>query len=315
MVAVLALFILGMILVIKGGDWFVDASVSIARISGLPEIFIGATIVSIATTLPEVIVSSTAAIDGHTTMSIGNAVGSMICNIGLILGITTIISPSKTSEKTFKIKSLLLVLYTIILMTIAYNGIISRFEAIFLLGLLVVYMVINSVILKKKKISAQGNEQINIDKREKFKIGLYFVLGIAAILIGSNLLIDNGVILAEYFGVPEAIIALSLIALGTSLPELVTAITALRKGNTGISIGNILGANILNITTVLGISGTIAPLTVLNQNIILDIPVAILLTSVLIVPTLILKKVTRLQGIFFLCIYAGYLTILFTKTV
>lgn len=306
----IVLFLLGFILVVKGGDWFVDSSVSISRISGLPEIFIGATIVSIATTLPEVIVSSTAAIKGHTTMSVGNGVGSMICNIGLILGFTTLLKPTRTGGRVFRYKSLLVVIYTSILIFISLDRVIDKSESLILLLMLGVYIGFNTLILRKKRTNG-NNKRIVADKRELTSIIFYFILGLGGIIAGSNLLINNGIILAEVIGVPEAIISLTLIALGTSLPELVTALTALRKGNTSLSVGNIIGANILNITMVLGISSAIAPLTIIKQNLVLDMPVAGILTVFLILPSLITKKVSRIQGILLLLVYFAYLLLVY----
>lgn len=308
MALVLILFILGLILVIKGGDWFVDSAISIAKLSGLPEIFIGATIVSIATTLPEVIVSATGALDGKTTMSLGNAVGSMICNVGLILGITNLISPSKKLSKIFNIKSLILITYSLILIVFSYNGIINRTESLFLLFLFILFLSFNTFSLKKNK-NNDKSIAYEISKQEIIRIASFFIIGILAIILGSNLLIKNGSELARYIGIPEGIIALTLIALGTSLPELVTALTALKKGNSELSVGNILGANILNISLVLGVSGVISPIEILPRNIRFDIPIALLLALLLIVPSMKNKRVSRFQSGVLLTIYVLYIAI------
>lgn len=306
------LFILGLILVIKGGDWFVDSSVKIAKISGLPEVFIGATLVSIATTSPEIMVSATAAAKGHSTMSIGNAVGSIICNIGLILGLTNIIMPSKIDKSLFSGKAFLMVLYMLLLFILGINGFINRTDSIVLIVLFIIYVIYNFYNFRNKKVQILAQNTKRLFSKEMIKIGISFVLGITAILLGANLLIDNGVILAGYLGVPEAIISLTLIALGTSLPELVTAITALKKGHGGLSIGNVIGANILNITLVIGISGIITSLKLIRQNIIFDFPVALVLMLLLLIPLSRKNEITRLNGITLLLVYIGYIALLYS---
>lgn len=307
MLTIYVLFILGSILVIKGGDWFVDSAVEIAKISGLPKIFIGATIVSVATTLPEVIVSLTAANQGHTTMAVGNAVGSMICNIGLILSITAIFGIVKANTKDFRAKSAILVACTAVLIAFSYDGIIRKVEGVFLLVLLGLYMYSNIKMLKKNSEMKSLSKNIMVERKSLGRTMFYFVLGIAAIIAGSNLMINNGVVIAEHLGVPKAVISLTLIALGTSLPELVTGISSLIKGNEDIGLGNIIGANILNSVLVIGASGTVADLTIIPQNISLDLPVASLLTLILVIPAWIKKKVTRPQGIVMICIYFAYI--------
>ncbi|QUI22067.1 calcium/sodium antiporter [Vallitalea pronyensis] len=311
MIIPILLFLIGLILIVKGGDLFIDSSINIARAYHLPEIFIGATIVSIATTAPEVIVSVTAAANGHTTMSIGNAIGSTICNTGLILGITNIIMPSTIKGKFFKIKSIVLLLFFIVISFFAYDGLITKDDSLMLIMLLLGYMMLDTFILKyKRKQTSQHNREIFCFSR-KIKILLFFVIGIFSIIGGSNLLINNGVQIAEFIGVPESVISLSLIAFGTSLPELTTALTAMKKGHTSLSAGNIIGANILNITFVIGSSGLVSPLTIEKQNIFLDFPVSFLLILVLTLPCLFKSKISRIQAIILLIIYVTYITILY----
>lgn len=311
MIIPILLFLIGLILIVKGGDLFIDSSINIARAYHLPEIFIGATIVSIATTAPEVIVSVTAAANGHTTMSIGNAIGSTICNTGLILGITNIIMPSTIKGKFFKIKSIVLLLFFIVISFFAYDGLITKDDSLMLIMLLLGYMMLDTFILKyKRKQTSQHNREIFGFSR-KIKILLFFVIGIFSIIGGSNLLINNGVRIAEFIGVPESVISLSLIAFGTSLPELTTALTAMKKGHTSLSAGNIIGANILNITFVIGSSGLVSPLTIEKQNILLDFPVSFLLILVLTLPCLFKNKISRIQAIILLIIYVTYITILY----
>lgn len=311
MIIPILLFLIGLILIVKGGDLFIDSSINIARAYHLPEIFIGATIVSIATTAPEGIVSVTAAAKGHTTMSVGNAIGSTICNTGLILGVTNIIMPSRIKGKFFKIKSIVLLLFFIVISFFAYDGLITKDDSLILIMLLLGYMILDTFILKyKRKQTSQHNREIFGFSR-KIKILLFFVIGIFSIIGGSNLLINNGIQIAEFIGVPESVISLSLIAFGTSLPELTTALTALKKGHTSLSAGNIIGANILNITFVIGSSGLVSPLTIEKQNIFLDFPVSFFMILVLTLPCLFKNKISRIQAIILLIIYVTYITILY----
>ncbi|WP_244282055.1 calcium/sodium antiporter [Maledivibacter halophilus] len=305
------LFCIGLILIIKGGDMFVESSVNIARATHLPEIFIGATIVSIATTTPEGIVSITAAAKGYTSMSIGNAIGSTICNTGLVLGFSNIIIPGKIKGRFFKMKSVLIIVYFIIIIILSYDGLIDISDSIILLILLFVYIILEGFVLKYKKNQNLKNNKMKIGLRGKFEIFLSFTIGLLGIVIGSNLLINNGVILAEFIGVPESVISLSIIALGTSLPELTTALTALKKGHTALSVGNVIGANILNITLVIGVSGIVNPLKVVKQNLFLDFPVSFLMILILTIPCFLRNRISRVQSAFLLFIYVAYITILY----
>lgn len=309
MLTVSMLFLFGLLCLIKGGDWFVDAAIEIAKISGLSQVLIGATIVSVATTLPELIVSSTAAFHGETTMSIGNAVGSMICNTGFVLSIAAIFGNITIKDKHFKIKSITLVLFTFILIVCSLDGIIITLEAILLISLLLIYLYTNVRILDvdKKIIKSSGttkNRDRDIGLR---KIIVYFILGLCLIFLGSNLIVENGIILAEFMRVPTAVISLTIIALGTSLPELVIGISSIIKGNEEISVGNIIGANIFNISLVIGTSGLISELKIIPQNLMLDMPIALLLSLVLIIPSLITKRILKIQGLLMLSIYISYI--------
>lgn len=307
MLTVTILFVFGLLCLIKGGDWFVDASIEIAKISGLPKVLIGATIVSIATTLPELIVSSTAALHGETTMSVGNAVGSMICNIGFVLSISAIFGNINIRDKHFKIKSITLVLYTLVLIIFSLDGIIATYEAAFLIVLLIIYLYTNVKILSKDKKTIKGassdlNSDISINK-----VILKFIFGLCFIFIGSNIIVENGIIIAKFIKVPTAVISLTIIALGTSLPELVIAISSIVKGNEDISVGNIIGANIFNVSLVIGSSGLVSELKIIQQNLMLDMPIALLLSLVLIIPSLITKRILKIQGLFMLSIYFSYI--------
>lgn len=307
MLTVTIFFILGLLFLIKGGDWFVDSAVEIAKISGISQVLIGATIVSVATTLPELIVSSTAAFHGETTMSVGNAVGSMICNMGFVLALSSIFGNIVIKDKHFKMKSITLVLYTFVLIAVSLDRKIVRVESVLLILLLITYIYTNVKNLNNKNnVNALHKSEVKLKK-----VIINFILGLCLIIIGSNLIVENGIILAKFMKVPTAVISLTLIALGTSLPELVVGITAVLKGNEEISVGNIIGANIFNITLVTGVSGLISELKIIPQNLMLDMPIALLISLVLIIPSLITKRILKIQGLFMLSIYFSYIIYMF----
>jgi cation:H+ antiporter len=306
------LFILGLILIIKGGDYFVDSAAWIAKVTHIPEVIIGATIVSLATTFPEAMVSVFSSLNKQPDMAVGNAIGSIICNTGLILGIYNLIKPTKINTKVYTFKSLLLITYLLVFWYMSINRIISGFEASILLLLLFTYIVFNVAVVSYKKSIARNTivYEKHTAREYTFQISR-FIIGILLIVIGARLLVSQGTLMAKSWGVSEALISLTLIALGTSLPELATAISALLKGHTGLSIGNILGANILNITMVIGLSAQISPLALNKQAFYFDIPSAIIITALLVIPSILFKKISRLHAVLLLSGYAAYLFILF----
>ena len=268
------LFIVGLILLIKGGDWFVDGAVGIAHRFNMPEILIGATVVSIGTTLPEVMVSAGSAVKGIGSMAYGNALGSIICNTALIAAITIAVKPSDVDRKSMKTPVIFFTLAALVYVFISYfTGSFSRISGILLLILFVVYMIIAVKqalsITKNPKAQTSDNEVEDNDNKEDskkessvLKFLVLLVIGAALIAVGADLLVDNGTIIAERLGVPSTVIALTFVALGTSLPELVTAITSLIKGSGALSLGNIIGANMFNLVLVSGLSISLAPFDV-----------------------------------------------------
>jgi len=311
---------------IKGGDWFVDGAVGIAHRFNMPEILIGATVVSIGTTLPEVMVSAGSAVKGIGSMAYGNAIGSIICNTALIAAITIAVKPSDVDRKSMKTPVIFFTLAALVYVFISYfTGSFSRISGILLLILFIVYMIIAVKqalsITKNPKSEVSDTESENNDNREEskkessvLKFLVLLVVGAALIAVGADLLVDNGTIIAERLGVPSTVIALTFVALGTSLPELVTAITSLIKGSGALSLGNIIGANMFNLVLVSGLSITLAPFDVpcdkliggINSSLVIDIPVMILVSCILIIPALIRGKMARLQGILMLAIYAAF---------
>lgn len=318
MTLVIILFFVGFFLITKGADIFIDCTVKIGRKTGISELILGATIVSFATTLPELTVSVFASIDNYTTMSLGNAVGSIICNTGLILGLVVIISPFKVDKNMFSSKSIILLISVLTLMVLGANGSISRGDGFILIVLLIVFMYSNiKSVSGKNRINSPNNMQSNScdniksSKHENLKVGVLFVLGLIMMVVGSKLLVDNGVKIANSIGVPQGIISLTVIALGTSLPELVSSLTVIKKQHHGISVGNILGANILNIVSVIGISSLINDLPILSQNMRIDFEFMTIILLILILPTIKSGKLYRVQGLLLLSSYIIYITTLY----
>ena len=286
------LFIVGLLFLIKGGDWFVDGASALARRFHLPELLIGATVVSIGTTLPEVMVSTMSALSGHGEIAYGNAIGSVICNAALIAAITIAVRPGKVDPKTLKTPVAFFFAAAAIYCAAAYVfGRFTRVMGIIMLAMFVAYMVVN--VLQMKNTPAEAHEDAE-EEMPLAKTLVLLVLGAVLIALGANLLVDNGTLIAQALGVPESVIALTFVALGTSLPELVTAITSLVKGHSDLSLGNVVGANVFNLVLVSGVSVTLAPFTVpqsatlfgINSSLVLELPVMLAVMLILTVPAL-----------------------------
>ena len=318
------LFIVGLVLLIKGGDWFVDGATGIAHRFHIPELLIGATVVSIGTTLPEVMVSATSALGGHGEIAYGNAVGSIICNTSLIAAISVAIRPSKIDRKALLLPVLFFFASAAIYVTVAYAfGSFSRVVGIILLAIFVIYMIISVYQTKKQPAEPVGDEALpDPATQTKFSVVkelILLVVGAAVIAVGADLLVDNGTIIAEKLGVPESVIALTFVALGTSLPELVTAITSLVKGHGALSLGNVIGANLFNLVLVGGVSIVLSPFDIpggkqiagINSSLVIDIPVMLFVMAFLTLPSLIRGKLSRVQGIVLLGIYAAFCVLQF----
>ena len=307
------LFIAGLVLLIKGGDWFVDGATGIAHRFHVPELLIGATVVSIGTTLPEVMVSATSALSGHGEIAYGNAIGSIICNTSLIAALTIAIRPATVDKKSLRTPVLFFFSAAVVYILFAVlTGEFSRFAGLLLLSIFAVYMFTTVRQALTNKVPAEQEEEA--PSGSIVKELLLLVIGAAAIAVGARLLVDNGTLIAQWLGVPESVIALTFVALGTSLPELVTAITALAKGHGALSLGNIIGANLFNLVLVSGVSATLMPFPVpaskllfgMNSSFLVDIPVMLLVMLLLTVPALVKGKLSRTQGISLLAIYAGF---------
>ena len=387
------LFVIGLIFLIKGGDWFVDGATGIAHRFHIPEILIGATVVSIGTTLPEVMVSATGAMQGQGAMAYGNAIGSIICNTSLIAALTIAIRPSGVDKKTLRFPVIFFFCAAIFYAFVAYFfGEFSRWVGIVLLCGFLAYMIVLVIQAfrdrqPKEEITGELVADVLDDEVEEENQGsvgdfigfllvgfgliaafvinvvtsggfmtdvsdfmafaafylnallgviflaiglakaivrkglgllnsniLVLILGAAVIAIGATLLVDNGTIIAEKLGVPSSVIALTFVALGTSLPELVTAVTALAKGHSALSLGNIIGANIFNLVLVSGAAVTISPFPVpaekviggMNASLVVDIPVMFVVMALMTLPALFRGKLARWQGISLIGIYAAF---------
>lgn len=311
------LFIVGLLFLIKGGDWFVDGASALARRFHLPELLIGATVVSIGTTLPEVMVSTMSALSGHGEIAYGNAIGSVICNAALIAAITIAVRPGRVDPKTLKTPVAFFFAAAAIYCIAAYVfGRFTRVMGIIMLAVFVAYMAAN--VLQMKNTPA-GEQEESEEEMPLAKTLILLVLGAVLIAVGANLLVDNGTLIAQALGVPESVIALTFVALGTSLPELVTAITSLVKGHSDLSLGNVVGANVFNLVLVSGMSITLAPFTIpqsatlfgINSSLVLDLPVMLVVMLILTVPALVKGKLHRAQGILLLAIYAAFCAVQF----
>ena len=308
-------FAVGLVLLIKGGDWFVDGATGIATKFRLPDIVVGATVVSIGTTLPEVMVSATGALQGLGSMAYGNAIGSIICNTSLIAAISVACNPGPVNVKTLRMPVIFFFGSAALYCLAAYGlGEFPRWMGFVMLTIFVVYTVLNvrnglkNPNQEKEEASEQGEE------KSLLKLLLLLVIGAAVIAVGADLLVDHGTIIAKTLGVPETVIALTFVALGTSLPELVTTITSLKKGRASLGIGTVIGANVFNLVLVSGISVALAPFEVpvgkmlfgINSSLVLDLPLMLIVMLLLTVPALLKKKLGRWQGITLLCIYGAF---------
>jgi len=351
---VIILFLVGLGAIIKGGDWFVDAASWIAEKTGIPKLIIGATVVSFATTLPELLVSVFATISGDIGIATGNAIGSVTANLGLIMGISLVWLPSVIRRKDYILKSILMIVPLVVMFAFSFNGKADGTINIWCAIILFVIFAINifdnvyGAVKETKKLPYEekkeedikelnkeiGNEKPIDDttsladskkskkpKKEKKPLSpamettkniLLFIVGALGIIVGAELLVSTSTNIASSIGVSDTVIGLTIVAIGTSLPELVTTITALVKKESSLSVGNIIGANIIDLTMILSICAFVGggTLSMSEQNILLDIPVCLVEGLIALVPALITGKFRRWQGIAMLAVYIAYVVIL-----
>ena len=314
----LALFAVGVVLLIKGGDWFVDAAVGIAKKFHVPEIIIGATVVSIGTTLPEVMVSVTAALNNNGAVAYGNAIGSIICNTALIAALTIAIRPAPVNRKAVITPVLFFFVSACIYMVAAYFfGRFDRWLGFVMLLVFAIYMTmtIRNGFKNPVKVETEKEEEDNGGSLLKNIV----VLAIAAALIavGADMLEGSSVSLATMAGIPTEVVGVTIVALCTSLPELVTAVTALAKGHGALSLGNIIGANIFNLVLVSGAAVTLSPFAIpegsklfgFNTSQLIEIPLMVGVMALMTLPAVKKGKLYRWQGVSLLCIYAAFVVL------
>ncbi len=311
-------FFLGLILICKGGDWFVDAASKISEMLGIPKYVVGATIVSFATTMPEIIVSVASALKGHSIMAIGNAVGSVSANTGIILAISLFFLPVEIKREEYFLKTILYI-GTVLLLFISFQDrIFDRSDCLLLLlaGILFLVMNVKNAVNKKTKENGiRQSDRAKLQKRRKeqkeslWKVLIWFCIGAVAIVAGSELLVQSACEIAEKLHISEDIISVTIVAMGTSLPEFVTTVTAIIKKESSLSVGNIVGANMIDSAFILPVCTLIGgkSLPVSSQMAVIDMPVCMLLSVVALLPMLVRKKIKRTDGIVTFLIYSGYL--------
>lgn len=312
-VSAVIFFIIGLLLIMFGGDRFVDASITISKKLGIPEIIVGATIVSLGTALPEILVSTTAAFSGGAggDMAVGNAFGSIVCNTALIAAVTQLFKPSKSvSVSSIGWRSILFFAVYVIVSTVGLlTGGINRIAGIFLLLAFCLYAYLS---IKLSGGDDEEAEEGDDTDGSVAKAVITLVICAAVLFVGAKFLVNCGASIAAKVGVPEAVISVTFIALGTSLPEFVTAISSMIKGYSNVSVGNIIGANTLNLLLVIGIPATATGIGISQkESFMLTAPVGLLVMLLFILPFVIKKKGFRWQGALLLVIYAAYSVIQF----
>ncbi len=310
---ILVIFLGGIILIVKGGDWFVDAASYIAEVSGIPKLIVGATIVSLATTLPEMLVSAMAALQGKTDMAVGNAVGSVTANLGLIMALSVICMPVCIRRGDYLFKSLLMLAAAWIVAAGGREGAVGLGPSLALMAVFALFLFEN-LRCAHRSMRCGGAGDLSIfrpapARRDLLFQCLKFTAGAVAVVMGADLLVDSGSALARLAGVSERIIGVTIVAVGTSLPELVTTVTAIAKRQSALSIGNILGANILDLTLILPmsalVSGEALPIAPVSSAV--DLPACLLVGCIAVIPAMVSARFQRWQGAALLAVYGGYL--------
>lgn len=294
------LLLIGFVLLIKGADFFVDGSSSLARIMKVPSVIIGLTIVAMGTSAPEASVSVNAALAGSNDIAISNVIGSNLFNGLVVVGVCAFMAGFKTNPEILKRDMPLNIIVTAILCIMLLDRHINHIEGIILLISMAVYIAVMVISALKNRETADECTILSLPKSLIFIIG-----GLIAVIFGGTLVVDNACLIAKDFGVSENFIGLTIIAIGTSLPELVTSITATRKGDSGLALGNAIGSNLFNILFILGMSATICPLNVLSESII-DCIILLVSAVILYVFARTKKTMNRWEGIVCVFLYVGY---------
>lgn len=295
--------IAGFVLLIKGADLFVDGSSSVARIFKVPAVIIGLTIVAMGTSAPETAVSISAAAQGQNEIALSNVIGSNIFNLLVVVGVCAAIKPVIPAKEIIRRDLPISLLSAVLLLVACLNLVLGRIEGIVLLLGFVIY--IGYLVFAARK-NPSADTDANVKKMSPLKSALFILIGIAGIVLGGQLVVNSSSDIAASFGLSQTLIGLTIVAVGTSLPELVTSIVASRKGQNGLALGNAIGSNIFNILLVMGLSSTISPIAV-NMQSVWDMVVLIAMSAVILVYLLIRKKLDRPFGILMVLTYIGFM--------
>ncbi|MFH1450729.1 MAG: calcium/sodium antiporter [archaeon] len=295
------LLLAGFAILLKGADWFVESSASIAATLGVSKFVIGFTLVAFGTSLPEMAVSVVASFLKASEIAAGNVVGSNIANIGMVLGIAALIFTIKIHKTDFK-HGLIMFLVSVLCFGLIWNGL-NRIEGAILFLCLVVYV---RYLLKNDK---KGKAEAQKDSIARSI--LFCIIGLAGVILGSHLLVNSSISIAELLGIPQIVIGMTIVALGTSLPELVTSLVAAKKGMQEIAIGNIIGSNMFNISAVLGLSAIVRPITAIPRLFFFDMPVMLGITALMLLFLRQKKEIHRWQGAVFVALYSAFVVAAF----
>ena len=296
------LLIVGMLLLIKGADWFVDGSASIAYMFKIPTVVVGLTIVALGTSLPELSVSLTASLEGSNELAISNVVGSNLFNALVVVGTSVLIRPFLMDREIVKRDLVINIFVSVLLFVCALSGRLSKITGIGFVICLISYLAMLVHSTRKNQKNAEDEEKTILPL---WKSLIFIVIGVSCIIFGGNLVVNNATVLAKAWGWSETLIGLTIVSVGTSLPELVTSVVAANKGESGLSLGNALGSNIMNILFILGVSSILGDLTVLHENII-DIVILCFVSIVLFIMAKKSDQMTRKRGFFMVFIYVIY---------
>ncbi len=304
----LLLLVLGFVMLVKGADWFVDGCASIATSLGIPQMIVGLTIVAMGTSMPEAAVSIAAAAKGTADIAVGNIIGSNIMNILVILGLAALVVPLKIDRQSYRIDMPFMIFISVLLFLLGYfDSVLTRIDGIVLCLFFAGYLLF--LYRSARKNRTDKAERPHTDGKSLLKYIALILIGGTIVVLGSNIAVDAAVKIATIAGMSEKFIGLTIVALGTSLPELATSVTAARKGNADMAVGNVVGSNIFNILFVLGISSLIIPIK-FAKGFLLDCAVALFAALILWLLSLVYRTTGRKSGAFFLVVYIAYLSYL-----
>lgn len=293
--------IAGMLLLVKGADYFVDGSASVAKILKVPSLIIGLTIVALGTSLPEASVSITASIAGNNELALSNIIGSNIFNTLVVVGCSAMIAPFIMDRDIIKRDLIINLIVSVSLCLFIFDGILGRMDGVLLLIGLVTFMMLLIRSVMRYDVEEEIGESFSISKSI-----ILIVIGVVAIILGGNFVVNGASDIARQWGMSETLIGLTIVSIGTSLPELVTSVVAARKGESSLSLGNAIGSNILNVLFILGISGTLTPIAAISENII-DVAVLIGIAVFILILSRLNDKMTRTKAAIFIGLYAIYM--------